>query len=562
MPRSLILFLCLATAAIAGPERNTYEVRSDVSAVTVFLDRALVERVAQVTLEPGESTIVLSELPANLWDNSLQVSGTGPDGTTVLDVQSRNRFLTAEPSPEIRQLEEKLAELRRQMHLLEDENGALNQEQRVLSDINRAATTVPGEGGGPRPSLDEWRNLLTFNAEEGRRIQTGLRGVAIQMSDLQNEITAAERQLNETRGRLPGQRAVKQVEVRVATAAPGAVALTVSYTVPGANWTPTYRARLDSESRRVALDYQAQVINRTGEAWTDVALTLSTARPAAGGAAPAPMPWIVEELQPYANDRRSAESDGVVELQAFAVSSRADVGYAAKSALASAPMQAAQATVETGLTSASFQVAAPASIPADGTNHRVSITTLNLPAGLRHDTTPKYNAAAFLTAKVTNKSDFPLLGGSMASFVDGAFIANSYLTSTMANEEFELALGGDDAVGIERTLINRFVEKTGFTNSGHRITYEYAIALTNNHPGPIALKLSEPLPVSRHEKIVVKVLEPAARQIGGPDDNSAFQRDEQGILTWIGSLAPGTERTLELKFSIEHPADMNVTGIE
>ena len=519
MQRSLLIFLCLTVAAIAGPERNTYEVRSDVSAVTVFLDRALVQRVAEVTLDPGESTLVLSELPANLWDHSLQVSGTGPDGTTVLDVQSRNKFLTAEPSPLIRELEEKLRDLSRQRDVLNDERGSLEHERAVLKQINAAATTIPNEGG-ERASFDEWRELLQFNADENRRIQHALRDIDVRSSDLQEALNAAQQQLNEVRGRGPGQRAVKQVEVRVATAAKGPVALTVSYTVPGANWTPTYRARLDSGTRRVSLDYQAQVINRTGEAWNDVALTLSTARPSAGGSAPTPMPWIVEEMQRRLEERQRASANDMVELSPFSVSAEANQGYAAKATLAAAPMQIAQATVETGLTSASFKVAALATIPADGTNHRVSITTLNLPAGLRHDTTPKYNPAAFLTAKVTNDSDYPLLGGSMAAFVDGSFIANSYLATTMTSEE------------------------------------------TNNQSGAITLKLSEPLPVSRHEKIIVKVIEPAERQIGGPDDNSAFKRDEQGILTWTGSLAPGATRTLQLKFSIEHPADLNVIGVE
>lgn len=561
MQRSLFIFLCLTVAAIAGPERNTYEVRSEVSAVTVFLDRALVQRVAEVTVDPGESTIVLSELPANLWDHSLQVSGTGPEDTTVLDVQSRNHFLTAEPSPLIRELEQTLRDLSRQRDVLNDEQGALEHERSVLNRINSAATTIPEEGG-ERASFDEWRELLKFNADESRRIQDGLRDVAMRSSDLQNEIDAAQQQLNEVRGRGPGQRAVKVVEVRVATAAKGPVSLTVSYTVPGANWTPTYRARLDSKTRRVSLDYQAQVINRTGEAWNGVALTLSTARPSAGGSAPEPMPWIVEEMRRYEEERKRGSANAMAELSTFAVNAEADQGYAAKTALAAAPMRTAQATVETGLTSASFKVATLATIPADGTNHRVSITTLDLPAGLRHDTTPKYNPAAFLTAKVTNDSDFPLLGGSMAAFVDGSFIANSYMATTMATEEFDLALGVDDAVTVERTMINRFVEKTGLTNSGRRVTYEYAVEVTNNQSGAIMLQLSEPLPVSRHEKIIVKVIEPAERQIGEPDDNSAFKRDEQGILTWTGSLAPSAARTLKLKFSIEHPADLNVTGVE
>lgn len=556
MKRLIVLLTFLSATAFAGPARHTFPVESDISAVTVFLDRALVERVTKVDLTAGESTLILEELPANLWENSLQVSGVSAEEVTILDVQSRNIFLTAEPSPEIRELEEKLEELSRKRDLLSDEMSAFQQEAEILRDIIRASTTVPEEGG-TRPSAEELRFLLTFNADESRRIQTGLRETKIKTAELQREIEAAQQQLNEARGRLPGRRAAKQVEVRVAADAPGPITLTVSYTVPGANWSPTYRARLDSTTRKVALDYQAQVINRTGETWTDIALTLSTARPSAGGAAPEAYPWIVEEMR-----RREVKAAGrFAAMESMAAPALAEPEPSADFAFHNEIRQQT-ATVDTGLTSASFTIATPATIPADGSNHRVSITTLTLPAGLRHDTTPKFNPAAFLTAKVTNDSDFPLLPGQLAAFVDGAFIAESFLESTMANEEFELALGVDDAVSVERTLVNRFVEKTGFTNSGRRVTYEIALEITNNKSIPVTLELSESLPVSRNEKIIVKILEPDERDIGGPEDNNAFKRDDNGILTWTGSLAPGATKNLTLEFSIEHPADMDVTGVE
>lgn len=132
----------------------------------------------------------------------------------------------------------------------------------------------------------------------------------------------------------------------------------------------------------------------------------------------------------------------------------------------------------------------------------------------------------------------------------------------MPNEAFDLALGVDEGVAIERTVINRFVEKTGFTNSGTRVTYETKIALTNNKSIPVTLKLSEPLPVSRHEKIIVKLIAPTERDIGDEDSAKTFQRDDEGILTWTGTLTPGASRDVTLKFSIEHPNDLPVTGVE
>jgi uncharacterized protein (TIGR02231 family) len=557
MKRIILLSFALALAAHAGPAQYRYETPSQVTEVTVYTDRALVKRVAHLDLRSGETTLVLKDLPANLWDNSLQVSGSGPAGTNVVDVQSRNVFLDAEPSPVIRDLEETLKKLHQIKIVLDDEIRALDNDRSVLSQINEAATTLPTEGNAPRPSFDDWRELLKFNADENRRIQKARREKAQEEQDLNAKISATERQLQEARGRQPGRRAVKEVTVRLAANEAGSGNVTVAYTVPGANWTPVYQARLDSNARRVVLDYQAQVVNRTGDTWDNVALTLSTAQPSAGGSAPEARPWIVEEQRITRDmDLRSRKAYAMME------SAPAPTMMAMDAVAESAPMKVQQATVETGLTAATFTITTPTTIPADGTVTKVSVTTLDLTAGLRYATTPKLQEAAFLSAKVENNTEFPLLAGSLAAFVDGAFIANSHLETTMAGEEFELALGVDEAVAVERTLVNRFVENVGFTNKSTRTTYEIAIKLTNHKSIPAGVELAESLPVSRHEKIIVKLVEPDEDDIGGPDDNHAFTRDEEGVLTWTGSLAPGARRDMTLKFSIEHPNDLNVQGVE
>lgn len=563
MKRSIFLILAVALSASASLAQHRHEAESRVTDVTVYTDRALVERIAQLDLRAGETTLVLKDLPANLWDNSIQVSGSGPAGTSVVDVQSRNVFVPTEPSPIIRTLEDQLTALRLEKSGLDDELAALDNDRGVLAQISKAATTLPTEGDAPRPSFDDWRELLKFNAEESRRIQKARRNKGQQVEEMVAKITAIEQQLREVRGNRPGGRSVKEVTVRLAATEAGSGTITVAYTVPGANWTPVYQARLDSTTRRVVLDYQAQVVNRTGDTWDNVALTLSTAQPSAGGSAPEAMPWVVEERRrAEAKMMRAMDFSNSSQASALEMDEMSVAGTGSLTLSAPAPMRARQATVQTNLTAATFTIATPATVPADGTVTKVSVTTLDLKAGLRYATTPKLQDAAFLSAKVENNSEFPLLSGPLAAFVDGAFIANSHLETTMANEEFELALGVDEAVAIERTLVNRFVEKIGFGNKSTRVTYEVAIKITNHKAIPVGIELAEPLPVSRHEKIIVKLVEPADRDIGATGDNNAFTRDDEGILNWRGSLAAGAVRDMTFKFSIEHPNDLNVQGLE
>ena len=60
------------------------------------------------------------------------------------------------------------------------------------------------------------------------------------------------------------------------------------------------------------------------------------------------------------------------------------------------------------------------------------------------------------------------------------------------------------------------------------------------------------LPISRYEKIVVKLLSPADRDI---------KREEDGKLVWDWELEPGKSRETVLKFSVDYPGDIDVSGL-
>jgi uncharacterized protein (TIGR02231 family) len=101
--------------------------------------------------------------------------------------------------------------------------------------------------------------------------------------------------------------------------------------------------------------------------------------------------------------------------------------------------------------------------------------------------------------------------------------------------------------------VQRFTENTGLTNSGVRITYEYLLTLQNNKTLPAKVVVHDQVPVSRNEKIEVKVLAPDAK---------TSKPDDEGKLTWTLDLKPGEKRDLTVKFTIEHPKDVTVEGLD
>jgi uncharacterized protein (TIGR02231 family) len=579
--RSLVALITTTYVAVAAP----IPADSSLTAATVYTDRAVLTRTTTALAVPaGTSEITFSGLPAALLDDSVQVSAKGTTAASLLDIATRTVFVTAEPDARIKALDDQLATLRREERALNDQSAVLESQRALLGSIEKVSTTPvasrAGETAPARPTLDDYEKLLGFSATQRTRLDAAAQKLDLDRTALAEKISAAQSQLNELRGKQPGRRANKTVTVRLSTEAAGKLDVSLSYTLPGASWTPAYDARLRSEKRQVQLDAFGVVRNATGEDWSNIALTLSTARPGLGGAAPEIAPWYVDVSRPVVYSKSGTSSiafDRAVgslnEAPKATFSNRAMLAGAVFEAPA-APEPELQvsglsiAAVETAATSASFKIATPVTLASDNTPQRVPLGSATFSAELQYQATPKLQETAYLAAYVTNRSELPFLAGALNVFLDDTFVATSRLATTMPGEKFTLNLGADEGISIKRKIVSRFTEDTGFTTKSRRTTYDILVTVTNNKRTAERVVIKDAAPVPRDEKILVKLLAPAERDLLKPEDAAAqppkigIARDADGKLTWRYDLKPGEKREIPLKFSIEHPADLPVTGVE
>jgi uncharacterized protein (TIGR02231 family) len=549
---SAFCFLASALWLSAAP------VNSTISAVTVYTDRAVVTRTASVELAGGTTELVFANLPQALNERSLQVSGRGTAQALILDVSAKQTYVDFTPNARVKELEDTLKGLGKQMRGIEDRAGLLQVQEAMLTRME-ATLFAPPAKDVPRADLNQLTSSLTYLTEQKAKLITERATLDEQREELQNRINTAQNQLNELRGH--GGRAFKTVTVRVSAPQAGNLEVSLAYTVPGASWAPSYDARVLSSERAVNLGYFGIVRQSTGEDWKDVALTLSTARPGLGGAAPVLTVWNLDIFNPILL-RQQAENERRREMSAKAAMAPAAVNMQTlTSNIAGADLAApeekdalmASATIEAGATSASFKIASSASVPSDNSPQKVPITSATLKAVPEYLTVPKRLATAYLTSKVVNSSEFPLLAGAMNVFLDGTFVATSALRTVMSGEKFDLALGADEGISVKHKRVNKFTEDTGITNSGKRITYEYLITVQNNKRTTERVIVADQIPISRNEKIVVKQLSPA------PGD---LKPTDEGSLKWTLDLKPGEKRELTVKFTIEHPNEVNVAGLD
>jgi len=485
-----------ALAAAAATQLNT-----TISAVTVYNDRAIVTRTARAEVQAGLNELHIEGLPASLIDDSLQAAATGTADATLLDITARQTFVATTPDPRRAAIEDALTSLREEERSLNDRAALLKSHRDLLDRLQNSAVTITGGERAERPKLDEVEATLAYGQAEIAKLNTQLQALDRELAQLQAQITAHQNQLDELPA-LPSRRSVKTATLRIQAAQPGDLDIELRYTTPQASWRPAYDAHVSTTESRVQLGYFAQVRQTTGEDWENVALTLSTARPSLGGHAPELSPWHLDLVPDAANE----ENAPLVRLQ-----NRKALGFGAAPAPRLAAAQSsgermtfdlvaadyAEAALDPSSTVATFTIATPATLHSDNSPQKIPVTTLDLDAEI----------------------------------------------NTSPGEKFNLALGADEALAITHKQVRRFTEQVGLMTKSTRTSYEYLTTVTNNKPGTLQLILADQVPVSRNDKITVKIQAPSAREV---------RPDAEGKLEWTLDLAPGETREVPLNFTVGH----------
>src|SRR5262245_14130413 len=314
--RGRLSLLCLFTMLVPSGTLFAADLPAEaaIRAVTVFPDRAQVTRVVEATLPAGASTLGIDHLPASLLPDSVRVSGEGADSVMIGSVETKPFFQVAAVGEQERQLQEDIQKLQDQRRSAEDRVAALQVQLDFIGAIGRE---MPNRANDQivRDMMDPERWQQAWSALSGGVAQArdGIHAAEMEMRDIDARIAQKNQELGQIR---TGQTASMVARINLEAKAPGSVHLRLSYQLPNATWRPIYDARLDSEAGKVGLTEIGEVQQRTGEDWSGVKLTLSTARPAVGADLPDPSTWFISLAQAAAASGALSQSRAVDEATA------------------------------------------------------------------------------------------------------------------------------------------------------------------------------------------------------------------------------------------------------
>lgn len=562
--RACVPILGAALAATPAPAREPASVLADsrIERVTVYPDRAAVTRVARaVSVGPAGIRLRFENLPAGTFTESVRASGQGEGSVRIANVDVARTFLIETTTARAESLRALASALDREKERLRARREAHEEGARFLKSLaaERGGNAAEALAGGA-PTAAQLREVYALI--DGALGENGTAVVALDSAVAWHDerLTTVQREI-QALGAAGGDGSWTATVDLVADA-PSRVDVWLEYVVSGASWAPRYDVRVSEDLSRIELVSFAEVRQTTGEAWEDVAVSLSTAQPALGAQVPDLEPtWLRLPEPPRYEFRHRAISDaaaegiaggaGTISVESSTSEHAIDVAYDFRPRKPEVPHIVA--TPAPSGVAARFDVPLPQSLQPDGAVRRMTIAAVPLDGRLTHESVPSRSAHAYLVASVRNASSIPLLPGKTLVFLGSQFLGSGWLDGAAPGQEVQLSLGVDPGVTVARDLVRKERRAAGRPGGEERVAYAYRTRVENHRGVPIEVRIRDQFPVSQDGDVKV-----SERRLA-PEATERVR--ETGEVAWRLAIPAGESRSLELGYEVAFPSGRAPIGL-
>jgi uncharacterized protein (TIGR02231 family) len=538
------------------------KVTGTLKAATVYNDRAMLTMEANAQVPAGKHVVMFEGLPTGIFTDSLRVKGSS-QAKAILGALSHkivnNVELTSAREAELNTQKEVLEEQRK---VIQTEIKALETKKTFLTSLQAKAIEVTND------EIAKFELNSANWLDAANTLQTGMDEILKselaknnQIKDINDKIAKIERDLNQVR---TGSKQTLTVSLPVEMSRAANVTLSLEYQIGGAYWIPVYDARLNTENGELELVQYGSVSQRTGEDWSDIALTLSTARPNRGATAPTLSPMWVNLFSTKRNFMAQSASvgmEGASEVYREAVREEAPIAeaFVTGGSAIPAPKAAAvrTATINTGGFTAEFEIPGLISVPADGTQTKVLIAPFETDSKLEVHIKPQRDTKAYLVANTTIKGEAPLLPGQVSLFRDGSYVGQTHVPLLKPGKDYDLSFGIDDQIEVaHKTLKDERSEEGMFVGKTDALTRHTVTEIQNLRNRDVNIVLGQTVPAPQNEKITLTM--DKANTTGGYTED---KENIKGLLEWAFTLKPQEKKDVKLGWTLAWPQGENISGI-
>jgi uncharacterized protein (TIGR02231 family) len=528
---------------------------SKIKDVTVFSDKAQIERKGEVTLEEGVHSILV-EVPAYYVDASSVQARVFAEGE-VFSVQYTEKYLEESPQEKVAELEKLLEEKIYVKNELERVKWVLGKKEKYLDGVITPPEVVQGvDRVTEYPKADDVTQMLFALESSFEEIASTSLETEKKIYELSKEIKVIEQELAGLRQ--PQSKKKGFIEIVFRSTKKQSVSFEASYLVYQAAWSPFYKVNVSEDLKEISMQMFAQIKQTTGEDWNDCFITISNVVPMNNISLPKAYPWVLDipRQQHYARNKMLAG----VAMPSVALEKKAEMDAGMSNEVADyeeVPAEFQQTAVRELPLAFEYTFENAITIESENKETLLPLFGRKLEGKYFYYSVPKNTQQTFLVSEVASSEE--LLSAPMSVFFADRYVGKTYLPAQKAGETFELNLGVDRGVIVKRQVIIDEVKETTFFGKvdAPTINRDMLIKITveNTKKEPVAVKVYDAIPVSRTDKIVVKDMAIVPE---------AFQQDiydQKGVSMWKFALDPNETKEISIGFTVQYPKDVNPVGL-
>ncbi|MEN6670978.1 DUF4139 domain-containing protein [Psychrobacter sp. B38] len=524
MTRFAVLPLIFGGSTVLGLS-GAQAATSSIEQVTVYQGLASVTRSLPLT-GSGEQTVVFSCLSPYMDKESLSVQAM--DNVNVGEISIEE--LTGEQAAQCQYQGD--AKVQTQQNTLASINAEL-EAARLAKAYLQNLTKVTQV------------NIDGTIANNARDIETQAASLNQKILEIQQRQASAQDALNQI---MAGSATsvsnnVTQVSVRTVSRSPSTLKL--HYQVQGAGWEPTYQARLNTNSEQLNITASAIIAQQTGENWTNVPVTLSTANP--NQSATGQLPYV-PRLSLYEENQNVQYVPPMSEAMPVVLVSGRE-SYSDAVAEAPLPSFAVSSQNKNGIIE--YRLPQLVTIPSGGRRVRTVIGEQSGSSKLWVRSTPSVETAAYWYASAPFLTP-DWVDGSLQLYRDDNYVGQSRYSYQMLKEQ---GIGfGRDPNTMVKALINEDKQgEKGVLSRTQTLTTTKAYQFTNQHNRPVRLQVLGSEPISRDDSLKVAVTH-------SPPVTERNWNDNQGMVAWEFDLPSKQSQVIRSTSQISYPANKLLDG--
>ena len=543
---SFVIILPLLLLSLIFPHLFAGQtVPSQIKEVTLFSRQALVKREAFATVQKGLNELLLEIEAFRVDQDSItaKVFGAGE----IFSVQFKGIPIKESPRENIKALEQKINELKRSKRVLADKKEVLNKEESFLvSLIDFSKTQIPREIKTSFPNMENLTKTLIFLSSNFQKINDEKQSLDASIEEVGKEIKVLEEELSALRG--PVNKVRKVIEILFNAEKKQKIRIEADYLTKNANWGPLYKVSVPMALSEIDLTMFSKILQKTGEDWKQVALSISNVIPLSGVRLPSLSSWLLDVPRPRRKAGRLAYEKAAPAMDVVKGKDYSEI-----------PKQEAAFTTavkkELPL-SFEYRIPQPIDIESRDKETILPLFTKKIQGDSYYYAVPKRSPLTFLVCKT--KADKELLSGPLNVYFGGRYIGKTYLGEKKAGEEFHLSLGADREVMVKREKVKDKIKETYFGKIQRgTIVRElaYKITVENIKDRSILLKVLDSIPVPRTDKIEVKDLKM------NPEPAKKNYLDKEGVMLWEYKLDPEEKQEINIEFVVTYPKGLLPMGL-